>query len=162
MNWSEDRLREEILWSRTQLKRLAKADPVGFFSELRPQNASIVWDIGKYEWQDKAWIENRAKFQAPNAPISIYEVHLASWRRKDSWEWLTYEELARDLIPYVQYMGYTHIELLPITEHPFDGSWVERRVRRALSPRDPRSGRRDSEFHGGTSPGCPWLQRPQR
>ncbi|NCF65053.1 MAG: 1,4-alpha-glucan branching protein GlgB [Chloroflexi bacterium] len=100
-----------------------KADPVGFFSEMRPKNASIVWDIDKYEWQDKAWMETRAKRQAADAPISIYEVHLGSWRRKDGWEWLTYEDLARDLIPYIQHMGYTHIELLPITEHPFDGSW---------------------------------------
>lgn len=100
-----------------------KADPVGFFSELRPKNASIVWDIDRYEWQDKVWMEERTNRQEPEAPISIYEVHLGSWRRKNGWEWLTYEDLARDLVPYIQYMGYTHIELLPIAEHPFDGSW---------------------------------------
>ncbi len=100
-----------------------KADPVGFFSEMRPKNASIVWDIDKHEWQDKEWMAERAKKQQTDAPISIYEVHLGSWRRKNGWEWLTYEDLARDLVPYIQYMGYTHIELLPITEHPFDGSW---------------------------------------
>lgn len=100
-----------------------KADPVGFFSELRPKNASIVWDIGKYEWQDKMWMEDRGEKQKVDAPISIYEVHLGSWRRKNGWEWLTYEDLSRDLVPYVKDMGYTHIELLPIAEHPFDGSW---------------------------------------
>jgi 1,4-alpha-glucan branching enzyme len=109
--------------TRYQGYMVTKADPVGFFSELRPKNASIVWDINKYEWQDQGWMKRRAKKQAENAPISIYEVHLGSWRRKNGWEWLTYEDLARDLVPYVKYMGYTHIELLPITEHPFDGSW---------------------------------------
>ncbi len=100
-----------------------KADPIGFFSELRPKNASIVWDIEKYTWGDQQWMEERASRQQPDAPISIYEVHLGSWRRKNGWEWLTYKDLACDLVPYVKDMGYTHIELLPITEHPFDGSW---------------------------------------
>ncbi len=109
--------------TRYQGYMVSKADPVGFFSELRPKNASIVWNIGKHDWNDREWMEKRAEKQAPNAPISIYEVHLGSWRRKNGWEWLTYEDLKRDLIPYVQYMGYTHIELLPIAEHPFDGSW---------------------------------------
>ena len=109
--------------TRYQGYMVSKADPVGFYSELRPKNASIVWDIGKYEWQDQDWVESRAEKQAADAPISIYEVHLGSWRRKEGWEWLTYQDLARDLIPYVKHMGYTHIELLPIAEHPFDGSW---------------------------------------
>ncbi|MDX1418189.1 MAG: 1,4-alpha-glucan branching protein GlgB, partial [Candidatus Promineifilaceae bacterium] len=100
-----------------------KADPVGFFSELRPKNASIVWDIDRYEWQDEEWMAKRASRQELDSPITIYEVHLGSWRRKNGWEWLTYEDLARDLVPYVKHMGYTHIELLPIAEHPFDGSW---------------------------------------
>ncbi|GAB4160614.1 MAG: 1,4-alpha-glucan branching enzyme [Candidatus Promineifilaceae bacterium] len=103
-----------------------KTDPVGFFSELRPNNASVVWNIDKYEWQDQAWIENRPQHNSLNAPISVYELHLASWRHKlvgDKWEWLSYTELAAALIPYVQEMGYTHIELLPVAEHPFDGSW---------------------------------------
>lgn len=109
--------------TRHQGYMVAKADPVGFFSELRPKNASIVWDIEKHEWQDHEWMETRAGKQAENAPISIYEVHLGSWRRKNGWEWLTYGDLAKDLIPYVKDMGFTHIELLPIAEHPFDGSW---------------------------------------
>ena len=109
--------------TRYQGYMVTKADPVGFFSELRPKNASIVWDINKYEWQDQGWMESRAEKQAANVPISIYEIHLGSWRRKNGWEWLTYEDLAQDLVPYIKHMGYTHIELLPITEHPFDGSW---------------------------------------
>ena len=109
--------------TRYQDYMVTKADPVGFFCEMRPKNASIVWDIDKYQWQDEQWMENRSPKQKADAPMSIYEVHLGSWRRKNGWEWLTYKDLARDLVPYVKYMGYTHIELLPIAEHPFDGSW---------------------------------------
>jgi 1,4-alpha-glucan branching enzyme len=100
-----------------------KADPVGFFQEMRPKNASIVWELDRHAWSDDAWLAERAARQALDAPISIYEVHLGSWRRKNGWEWLTYADLAAELVPYVKEMGYTHIELLPIAEHPFDGSW---------------------------------------
>jgi 1,4-alpha-glucan branching enzyme len=104
---------------------VTKADPVGFFSELRPNTASIVWNIDTHTWQDADWMATRRARHAYDAPISIYEVHLGSWRRKGEggWEWLTYRELAEQLVPYVKQMGYTHIELLPIAEHPFDGSW---------------------------------------
>ncbi|MCB8987799.1 MAG: hypothetical protein H6661_08645 [Ardenticatenaceae bacterium] len=102
---------------------VTKADPVGFFSELRPKNASIVWDINKHQWQDDEWLASRAQRNALDAPINIYEVHLGSWRRKNNWEWLTYTELAEELVSYVKEMGFTHIELLPVAEHPFDGSW---------------------------------------
>jgi 1,4-alpha-glucan branching enzyme len=101
-----------------------KTDPVGFFSELRPKTASIVWDIDRYQWRDTDWTtRGRAQRNALDAPISIYEVHLGSWKLKDGWEWLTYRELAEQLIPYVKEMGCSHIELLPVSEHPFDGSW---------------------------------------
>ncbi|MFN2138460.1 MAG: 1,4-alpha-glucan branching protein GlgB [Candidatus Promineifilaceae bacterium] len=100
-----------------------KADPVGFFSELRPKNASIVWNIDKHTWGDQDWMAGRAGRQAPDAPISIYELHLGSWKRKNGWEWLTYRELINDLVPYIKDMGYSHIELMPVAEHPFDGSW---------------------------------------
>lgn len=100
-----------------------KTDPVGFFTEMRPKTASIVWDINKYEWQDDDWVQNRSEYQGVEAPISIYEVHPGSWKRNEKWEWLTYQELAEQLIPYVKEMGYTHIELMPVSEHPFDGSW---------------------------------------
>ena len=102
---------------------VVKSDPVGFFNEMRPKTASVVWDLSKYKWQDSAWMENRLEHHQLNKPMSIYEVHLGSWKLKDGWEWLTYQELTEQLIPYVQEMGYTHIELLPVAEHPFDGSW---------------------------------------
>lgn len=102
---------------------VAKADPVGFAAEMRPKTASVVWDLDKYEWHDEQWMNERASHNALQAPISIYEVHLGSWRLKHGWEWLTYTELANELIPYVKEMGFTHVELLPIAEHPFDGSW---------------------------------------
>jgi 1,4-alpha-glucan branching enzyme len=102
---------------------VTKADPVGFAAEMRPKNASVVWDINKHEWQDEAWMNGRAERHDVKQPISIYELHLGSWRRKEGWEWLTYRDLIHDLIPYVKEMGFTHIELLPVAEHPFDGSW---------------------------------------
>ncbi len=102
---------------------VTKADPVGFAAEMRPKNASVVWDIEKYQWQDAAWMAARGDYQNLKAPISIYELHLGSWRRKNGWEWLTYRDLIDQLIPYVKEMGFTHIELLPVAEHPFDGSW---------------------------------------
>lgn len=102
---------------------VAKSDPVGFYSELRPRTASVVWDIDKYQWHDDEWLKNRAHTNSVNAPMSIYEVHLGSWRRKNGWEWFNYRDLIDSLIPYVQDLGFTHIELMPIAEHPFDGSW---------------------------------------
>ncbi len=102
---------------------VTKTDPVGFFNELRPNTASIVWDITKHEWQDDDWMASRGRRQQADQPMSIYELHLGSWRLKNGWEWLTYRDLAEELVPYVKEMGFTHIELLPIAEHPFDGSW---------------------------------------
>jgi len=102
-----------------------KADPYGFAAEIRPQTASKVAELDGYEWHDAAWIAARATHDAASHPMSIYEVHLGSWRRKpeEHGRWLTYREIAPQLADYVQWMGYTHVELLPITEHPFDGSW---------------------------------------
>ena len=102
---------------------VTKSDPVGFASELRPKTASLVFDLDRYNWQDDKWLEARQQANALDAPISVYEVHLASWKRDENGGWLTYRQLADQLIPYVKEMGYTHIELLPITEYPFDGSW---------------------------------------
>ncbi len=109
--------------TRSQDYTVNKADPVGFAAEMRPNTASIVWDLDKYQWQDAAWLAQRPERNSLNAPIAIYELHLGSWRRKNGWEWLTYPELAAQLIPYVKEMGYTHIELLPAAEHPLDASW---------------------------------------
>jgi 1,4-alpha-glucan branching enzyme len=104
---------------------LVKADPYGFAMELRPKSASIVWDPGRYRWKDAAWMAARAKRQAYDRPLAIYEVHPGSWKRVGAEEnrWLTWRELASELVPYVKRMGFTHIELLPVTEHPYDGSW---------------------------------------
>lgn len=100
-----------------------KADPYAFAAEVRPKTASVVTNLEDYEWQDNTWLESRAKSDPLKQPISIYEVHLGSWRRKEGNEWLTYRELANSLVQYVKEMGYTHIELMPVAEHPFDGSW---------------------------------------
>lgn len=104
---------------------LLKADPYAFASELRPKTASVVQDLSRYEWHDQAWLNDRTRRDPLTTPFSIYEVHLGSWMRvpEEGNRWLTYRELAGKLIPYVKQMGYTHLELLPITEHPFDGSW---------------------------------------
>ncbi len=102
-----------------------KADPYAFASELRPRTASMVWDVEAYEWNDADWMRQRRETNWLNQPINVYEVHLGSWRRvyEEDNRWMTYRELADSLIPYVKDLGFTHIELLPITEHPFDGSW---------------------------------------
>ena len=102
-----------------------KADPYAFAAEVRPRTASVVCDLGRYQWNDAAWIEQRGQTKWHEKPISVYEVHLGSWKRnvEQGNRWLTYRELAEQLIPYVKELGYTHIELMPIAEHPFDGSW---------------------------------------
>src|SRR5215470_8722378 len=102
-----------------------KADPYAYRSELRPKTGSVVADLQNYSWNDSEWLVAREKKRWLDSPISVYEVHLGSWKRvpEDNDRWLTYRELADQLIPYVKEMGYTHIELLPIMEHPFDGSW---------------------------------------
>ena len=108
-------------------QNLHKADPYGFAMEERPRTGSVVADLSRYQWNDAAWMNARAQRQALDAPISIYEVHLGSWKKiaDENWgqRYLSYRELADQLIPYVVDMGYTHIELLPIAEHPYEGSW---------------------------------------
>ena len=101
---------------------LVKSDPVAFWSEKRPNTASIVYD-SKYNWNDEGWMNYREEHNSFDKPMSIYEVHLGSWRRKDGNEFLTYRELADTLVPYVSNMGFTHVEFLPLTEHPLDSSW---------------------------------------
>ena len=100
-----------------------KADPYGFAAELRPNMASIVASLDAHRWQDEAWLERRARTNLLNEPLLIYEVHLGSWRRSADGGFLSYRELAHQLVDYVREMGYTHIELMPITEHPTDESW---------------------------------------
>ena len=100
-----------------------KADPVGFLHEVPPATGSRVNGLPRYQWSDGEWMENRKRLQALDAPVSVYEVHLGSWRRKDDNALLSYDELADQLIPYVRDMGFTHIECMPVSEHPFSGSW---------------------------------------
>ncbi|MGB9244891.1 MAG: 1,4-alpha-glucan branching protein GlgB [Candidatus Acidiferrales bacterium] len=102
-----------------------KSDPYGFAAEKRPNNASVVVDIDKHQWNDAAWLTQRASRDWLHSPMSIYEVHLGSWRRRrdEGNRWLTYRELADELISYVKGMGYTHIEMMPVMEHPLDKSW---------------------------------------
>jgi 1,4-alpha-glucan branching enzyme len=102
-----------------------KADPYAFRSELRPNTGSVVADLEAYQWNDDEWMSRRPQRNWFESPITVYEVHLGSWRRipEDNHRWLTYRELGDQLIPYVKDLGYTHIELLPIMEHPYDGSW---------------------------------------
>ena len=103
---------------------LQKADPVAFYSEHPPATASVCWDINRYEWNDADWMRQRAESDWHRQPITIYEVHIGSWRRpKDGRKYYSYYELSRMLVDYAHEMGYTHIELMPITEYPFDGSW---------------------------------------
>jgi 1,4-alpha-glucan branching enzyme len=102
-----------------------KADPYAFRAELRPNTGSIVANLDTYQWNDTKWIKERPLKNWFESPVSIYEVHLGAWRRvpEENNRWLSYRELSDQLIPYVKELGYTHIELLPIMEHPFDGSW---------------------------------------
>jgi 1,4-alpha-glucan branching enzyme len=102
-----------------------RADPYGAAAELPPRTASKVVDLSRYKWHDGGWMENRRNHNALDAPISVYEAHLGSWRRPgdDQGRWLTYRELAHEFVDYVKSMGYTHVELMPVNEHPFSGSW---------------------------------------
>jgi 1,4-alpha-glucan branching enzyme len=114
----------EVIGPRGELLPL-KADPYGFRSELRPHTGSIVARLDTYVWKDASWMAQRKQTNWLEKPLSIYEVHLGAWRRvpDEGNRWLTYRELGDQLIPYVKELGYSHIELLPIMEHPFDGSW---------------------------------------
>jgi 1,4-alpha-glucan branching enzyme len=103
--------------------RLLKSDPFAFYSELRPNTASIVYHPEKFQWNDLKWQVKKEKMKTFQEPVLIYEIHLGSWRKKKNGTFLTYRELAEELIPYVMDHGFTHVELLPLTEHPLDASW---------------------------------------
>ncbi|MGO4699065.1 1,4-alpha-glucan branching protein GlgB [Paenibacillus sp. 2TAB26] len=104
-------------------KIIRKADPYAFFAERRPGTASIVSDLDGYKWDDAKWQEKKRELPPYTNPLLIYEVHAGSWKIKGKEDYYTYEELADDLIPYTAEMGYTHIELMPLSEHPLDQSW---------------------------------------
>lgn len=103
--------------------RFLKSDPYGVFHEHQGQHSSILWNLPDYSWSDDLWMQNRSSAQRYDRPLSIYEVHLGSWRQTPSGRPLTYLELSEQLIPYVKEMGFTHIELLPMMEHPYGPSW---------------------------------------
>src|SRR5271157_2351823 len=100
-----------------------KADPYGFLCETPAKSASVVWDIDRYRWNDALWMEQRARVDWLKSPVSVYEVHLESWMRGPQGKSLTYREMAVKLVEYVRQMGYTHVELMPVMEHPYSGSW---------------------------------------
>ena len=103
----------------------SKADPYATAAEIRPKTASLIYDVSQHQWNDSTWMDERKLGDPLKKPLSIYEVHLGSWKRvvEEGNRWLTYRELGEYLVPYVKEMGFTHIELMPIVEHPFDGSW---------------------------------------
>jgi 1,4-alpha-glucan branching enzyme len=106
-------------------KAVDKGDPISHFWEKRPLTGSITWDL-YYEWNDDEWMKKRDKHNSLDAPWSVYEMHLASWMRPDKHDeesYNTYDQITERLVPYIQEMGFTHVELMPVTEHPFDGSW---------------------------------------
>ncbi len=104
-------------------KQLLKTDPYGQAFELRPANAAVVMEPSRFQWNDSQWVSERVGRQWQQGPLSVYEIHPGSWRHHGSGRWLSYRELADQLVPYVCEMGFTHVELMPVTEHPLDESW---------------------------------------
>lgn len=102
---------------------LQKSDPFAFFSEVAPKSASRIYDISHYRWQDSLWMQKRKKHNAIDAPVSIYEMHVGSWKRHEDGAFYSYTELAEELIPYLKSMHFTHVEFMPLTEYPYFGSW---------------------------------------
>lgn len=107
----------------SKMEVLIKSDPYAYYSEYRPASASVIYDLEDYNWSDEAWRVPKSGAFSYAKPLNIYEVHLGSWKRKADGSCLTYKDLAYDLVDYVVDMGYTHIEVMPIMEYPFDGSW---------------------------------------
>jgi 1,4-alpha-glucan branching enzyme len=108
-----------------QGRTVDKTDPYGFWAEVPPNNASIVANLNGYEWSDEKWMKHRSQSPAWKGPMSIYEMHLGSWQQGDAHEhgWINYRKLAHEVVEYCKKMGYTHVELLPVSEHPYTGSW---------------------------------------
>ncbi len=104
-------------------EKILKSDPYAFYAEKRPDNASRVYDIDGYEWHDAQWLERRACADLTKAPVNIYELHAGTWKRNPDGSFYTYTQLADELVPYMREMHYTHVQLMPVMEHPFDGSW---------------------------------------
>ena len=133
-------------------RQILKTDPYGQAFELRPSTAAVVTERGHFGWGDGDWLARRGRWNWQDSPISIYEVHTASWRHHGSGRWLTYRELADQLIPYVLELGFTHIELLPVTEHPHQSVRYAGRSSLSGGPMPPAQHRRDSGLGTGTFP----------
>ncbi|MFQ5561123.1 MAG: 1,4-alpha-glucan branching protein GlgB, partial [Nitrospinota bacterium] len=118
---SGEKYKFEILSS--QKKLLIKSDPHAFWAEMRPDTASIVCDLDRYSWNDEAWMKKRKESNFLNRPIAIYELHLGSWKTKGNGTFYSYRELAPAIVDYIKEMNYTHVELMPVQEHPLDASW---------------------------------------
>lgn len=106
-----------------QNEKLLKSDPYAYRFELSSNKASMVYDINTYKWEDEAWLTKRNNYDRLKEPMNIYEIHLGSWKRHSDGSFLSYRELADELIPYLKEMSYTHLQLMPIMEYPYDGSW---------------------------------------
>lgn len=123
--FSESRIYKYRIYS--QNEECLKADPYGFFTEVPPNTASLVGALPSFEWHDAGWLAHRKEKMSPaefyHQPINIYEVHLGSWKLREDGSFYTYKEIASELACYVKQMGYTHVELMPVMEHPYDGSW---------------------------------------
>ena len=104
-------------------EKILKSDPYAFYAEKRPDNASLIYDIEGYKWHDSEWLDRRAKTDLTKAPVNIYELHAGTWKRNGDGSYCSYTQLADELVPYMQEMHYTHVQLMPIMEHPFGGSW---------------------------------------
>ncbi len=106
-------------------QQILKADPFGFYGELPPKNASVVYDLSAYQWNDQQWMEQRGNGNPTELPISVYELHLGSWRQDSQRQngWMNYREIAHQIVEYCQQLGFTHLELMPVSEHPYTGSW---------------------------------------
>ena len=104
-------------------EKILKSDPYAYYAEVRPDNASRVYDIEGYEWHDREWLEKRAATDLTREPVNIYELHAGTWKRNPDGSFYTYTQIADELVPYMTDMRYTHVQLMPIMEYPFDGSW---------------------------------------
>ncbi len=104
-------------------ERIMKSDPFAFFAQVRPHTASVIYDLNGYRWNDDAWLARRAAADSLKEPMNIYEVHLGSWKRNEDGSFFSYRQFADELTAYVTDMHYTHVQLMPIMEFPFDGSW---------------------------------------